>query len=358
MGFNLEFSAQNGVEQASLEFDLATPCPPNEARLAHWLSFSLPQADIDRALRWAEHPDHFLISIDDARYPSLLRTTVGPPLVLFALGNIQLLNQACLAIVGSRNASALGSQTAHDFAREVASRHVTVVSGLALGIDGAAHRGALTAQQGSTIAVLGTGIDTPYPNSHKRLYELIAQQGCVISEFALGTPGVRYNFPKRNRIIAGLSRALLVVEAARSSGSLITAKLAADFGRDVMAIPGSIHSATSKGCHQLIRDGAALVESVEDIFAACPALLSTQTTANEAPLPDGTPNIEGIEAIATTTKDSEHLNKVGFSPVSVQTLLEQSNESLSVWHQRLSEWEISGQVTRLADGRFVRTLAS
>jgi DNA processing protein len=202
---------------------------------------------------------------------------------------------------------------------------------------------------------LGTGIDIPYPNSHKRLYELIAQQGCVISEFALGTPGVRYNFPKRNRIIAGLSQALLVVEAARNSGSLITAKLAADFGREVMAIPGSIHSATSKGCHQLIRDGAALIESVADIFAACPSLLATQPSSEtNLPLNESSP----INTKPPSVLPNEHIHKIGFAPVSVQTLLEQSNESLAVWCQRLSEWEISGQITRLPDGRFVRTVAS
>jgi DNA processing protein len=203
---------------------------------------------------------HSLLTLASA-YPQALLTTPDPPPVLFAVGRVDLLNRPGIAIVGSRNATQQGVSNAEGFATALARAGVTVVSGLALGIDAAAHRGALAADaDASTVAVVGTGVDIVYPASNRELMKEIRSRGVVVSEFALRTPAIAHNFPRRNRIIAGLARGVLVVEAALRSGSLITARLAAEAGREVFAIPGSIHSPLARGCHRLIRDGAKLVE--------------------------------------------------------------------------------------------------
>ena len=222
-------------------------------------------AAVKSALDWAEAEGHHLLAFDDPRYPPRLLEISDPPPVLFVHGNPDALARPSLAIVGSRHASQSGLGHARDFARALGDAGLTIVSGLAQGIDAAAHRGALDTQAG-TVAVMGTGIDLVYPTGHRALAEAIASNGALVSELPLGAPVLRSNFPRRNRLIAGLTLATLVVEAARQSGSLITARQATEAGRDVMAIPGSIHSPLSKGCHQLIRDGAKLVESAEDVL--------------------------------------------------------------------------------------------
>jgi DNA processing protein len=230
------------------------------------------QTYIDAALVWLTDDRYqdarHILTWDSADYPAQLLTINDPPLVLFVQGNPLALSQIAVGIVGARNATQQGILNARSFAQTLAEKNITVISGLALGIDAAAHEGALLASNNShsTIAVMGTGIDRVYPSSHRDLAHRIATKGAVISEFPVGTPPIAHNFPRRNRLIAGLSRGILVVEAAVRSGSLITARVAGEQGREVLAIPGSIHAPLSKGCHQLIKQGAKLVESAQDIL--------------------------------------------------------------------------------------------
>ncbi len=230
------------------------------------------QTYIDAALVWLTDDRYqevrHILTWDSVNYPAQLLTINDPPLVLFVQGNPLTLSQMAVGIVGARNATQQGILNARLFAQTLAEKNITVISGLALGIDAAAHEGALLASNNSysTIAVMGTGIDRVYPSSHRDLAHRIATKGAVISEFPVGTPPIAHNFPRRNRLIAGLSRGILVVEAAVRSGSLITARVAGEQGREVLAIPGSIHAPLSKGCHQLIKQGAKLVESAHDIL--------------------------------------------------------------------------------------------
>lgn len=224
-----------------------------------------PDQAILAALAWAEQPGHHLLTLADANYPSSLLTTDDPPLILYVRGRVELLSQPMFAVVGSRNATAQGERDAEAFSAALVAAGLTVVSGLALGIDAAAHRGGLSSSAG-TVAVVGTGVDRLYPARNADLAREIVNLGAIVSEFPLGTPALASNFPRRNRIIAGLGLGCLVVEAALRSGSLITARLAAEAGREVFAIPGSIHSPLTRGCHQLIRQGAKLVESAQDIL--------------------------------------------------------------------------------------------
>ncbi|MDP2132593.1 MAG: DNA-processing protein DprA, partial [Sulfuritalea sp.] len=223
------------------------------------------EAAIATALEWTQQPGNRLLTLADEDYPQQLLSAYDPPLLLYVKGDTALLNRPMLAVVGSRNATGQGVRDAEAFARALGDAGLTIVSGLALGIDAAAHRGALTTPA-STLAVIGTGADRLYPARNEALARQISEQGVVLSEFPLGTPALAANFPRRNRIIAGLGLGCLVVEAAPKSGSLITARLAAECGREVFAIPGSIHSPLSRGCHQLIRQGAKLVESAHDIL--------------------------------------------------------------------------------------------
>lgn len=341
------------------------------------------EARIDLAMEWQLKPNHSLISITDPRYPASLRTSFSPPLLLYVAGDPKWLNQPSLAIVGSRNASALGLQTAQQFAQELAQLGLTIVSGMASGIDSAAHRGALLAfnnsqanddqssentqlktrlQCASTIAVIGTGIDQCYPEQNRRLNDLIQNNGCVVSEFALGMGPRKHHFPLRNRIIAGLSLGLLVVEAARESGSLITANQALEMGKEIFAIPSSIHSPVGKGCHYLIKNGAHLVEQVQDILSALPKnqfagslFANSQFTSSVPPNSNDTKSRAAKQS--SNLLEATGLHWVGHSPVSVQTLVEISGESLTVWFERLCDWELSGLVERTLDGRFFRKIS-
>ena len=216
-------------------------------------------------LHWLEKEDNSLITLADAHYPQALLEIPDPPPILYAKGDLSCLKMPAIAMVGSRNASVQGEKNAEEFAYALSEQGFSIISGMALGIDGAAHRGALKNKNGKTIAVVGTGLDIVYPAKHRELAHKIVEQGLVISEFAIGTPSRPQNFPRRNRIISGLSLGCLVVEANTQSGSLITAKCAAEQGREVFAIPGSIHSPMSKGCHELIKQGAKLVDCIKDI---------------------------------------------------------------------------------------------
>ena len=225
-----------------------------------------PDLEAIRAdLNWLAQDNNHLITLADEIYPKSLLEISDPPPMLFAKGDLSTLNLPSIGIVGSRNASTQGERNAENFAQALAESGLCIVSGMALGIDGAAHRGALKADKGRTIAVVGTGLDIVYPSKHRDLAHKIASQGLMLSEFSIGTPSRPENFPQRNRIISGLSLGCLVVEANIQSGSLITAKFAIEQGREVFAIPGSIHSPVSKGCHLLIKQGAKLVDTTQDI---------------------------------------------------------------------------------------------
>lgn len=247
---------------------------------------------VEKDLNWAQLPGHSIIALEDDAYPSLLREISNPPLILYVRGEKTILKQRQLAMVGSRKASSNGRKTAQEFAHALAKANWIVTSGLALGIDQAAHRGALSAQ-GLTIGVAGTGLDHIYPPSHQHLYqEIIEQGGAILSEFPLSTPPYAGNFPRRNRIISGLSRGVLLVEAALRSGSLVTARHALEQDREVFAIPGSIYHPLSRGCHALIRQGAKLVETLSDILEELDGLkYDPHTTAppSALPLPDLAP---------------------------------------------------------------------
>ena len=236
-----------------------------EGGIASAIAQGVEEDKLVSALAWLAEPDNRLLTLADNEYPKTLLEISDPPPLLYVKGDISRLNQPCIAVVGSQNATPQGLNTAEAFSHALADAGWCVVSGMALGIDGAAHRGALVGSA-STIAVVGTGLDIVYPARHRELAHEIAQKGAMISEFPLGTAPISSNFPRRNRIISGLTRGVLVVEANRHSGSLITARLAGEQGREVFAIPGSIHSPLSKGCHLLIKQGAKLVDSIHDIL--------------------------------------------------------------------------------------------
>ncbi len=303
-----------------------------------------------------------LFTLGDSNYPASLLNISDPPLLLYAVGDGDLNALHALAIVGSRNATVQGLENARHFAKALYRAGLTVVSGLALGIDGAAHQGALdgledgagggetgpTNQQPATIAVVGTGLDTVYPKRHHALAHAIARHGMLLSEYPLGTPPLAANFPRRNRIISALSHGTLVVEAALKSGSLITARLAAEQGKEIFAIPGSIHSVHVRGCHELIRQGAKLVETVQDILDELKLPLSFSTSfqpdagQNNAP---GTPPAAAKDAL---------LLALGYDPVSLDALQARTGMDTALLLARLMEMELEGAVARLPGGLFQR----
>ncbi|RYF35197.1 MAG: DNA-protecting protein DprA [Comamonadaceae bacterium] len=294
-----------------------------------------------------------IVTLADAAYPASLLEMADPPVLLYAIGNpafaLDRMPRA-LAIVGSRNPTPQGTSNARSFAQALGDADITVVSGLALGVDGAAHQGALDAvrdpAQFATVAVVGTGLDRVYPARHRALAHEIIAHGLIVSEFPLGTPPLNQNFPKRNRIIAGLTRGTLVVEAALQSGSLITARLAVEQGKEVFAIPGSIHSPQSRGCHALIRQGAKLVESVNDVLEE----LRFDDAMNSI-----SPHADCTAAAAPNDPEDEGLLKdLGFDPVSLDALCARTGYSAAALQARLLELELDGHVARLPGGLFQR----
>ena len=307
-------------------------------------------AGIERDLRWLEVPGRTLLTADDPRYPAQLAAVPGMPPALFVEGDPNLLSRPQVAIVGSRAASASGRETALDFAARLAAQGFAITSGLATGIDAAAHRGALAAG-GVTIAVCGTGLDRVYPAEHRELAASIVASGALVSEFPTGTPPRSQNFPRRNRLLSGLARGVLVIEAAARSGSLITARLAGEQGRDVMAVPGSIHNPLARGCHRLIKDGAALVETVDDVLAALGVsrLAGASICAQEAC--DGTKFRNGA-----LDSDAEMLlNALGFEPADLDRLVERTGMATRSVISKLQLLELEGRVESLAGGRYSRT---
>lgn len=304
---------------------------------------------IDATQAWLARPGHALLTYNDAGYPPLLREIADPPLLLHARGNSALLARPALGIVGSRNATTQGRLNAERFARSLADAGLTIVSGLALGIDAAAHAGALQGA-GSTVAVIGTGIDVVYPGANAALAQRIAQGGCVVSEFALGTPARAPHFPIRNRTISGMARGVLVVEAAERSGSLITARCAGEQGRDVFAIPGSIHATLSKGCHRLIREGAMLVETADDILA----VLHAGDAARARPADDGNARCEETMMTSLERAAQPLLDVLTYDPVSADELASRLQLDAADTQASLLALELAGVVERLPGGAFQR----
>lgn len=289
-----------------------------------------------------------LVTLTDPAYPPLLKQIPDPPIALFARGDVSLLAQPQLAMVGSRNPSVEGRRNAEEFAAYLAQCGLVITSGMALGIDAASHKGAL--KKGQTVAVWGTGLDKAYPPRNRELAEEIAAKGLVVTEFPPGTPPLPTHFPRRNRIISGLSVGTLVVEAARQSGSLITARLASEQGREVFAIPGSIHNPMAKGCHRLLRDGAKLVESAADILEELSPLLGLEA----APQPGAQP-APGAESAAP--EDPEYkllLNSLDFAPTSVDALVERTGLTPDVVSSMLLMLELQGHVEASPGGRYSR----
>nr|WP_307729690.1 MULTISPECIES: DNA-processing protein DprA [unclassified Massilia] len=302
---------------------------------------------IDTTLAWLRTPSHHVLALGDAAYPQALATIPDPPLLLYIRGRIDLLARPALAIVGSRNATLQGKTNAGAFATALSDAGVCVVSGLALGIDAAAHEGALRGA-GSTIAVVGTGADLFYPACNRALAQRIASEGCIVSEYALGTPPTSGNFPRRNRIISGLSSGVLVVEAAAQSGSLITARVAAEQGREVFALPGSIHAPLAKGCHQLIRDGARLIETVDEVLEALQVAPRLCTPAVA---------VASAQALPTETDCTDLLAQLGHEPLDVDYLLELTGADIGQLSMGLLALEMAGMIERLPGGKVQRVVA-
>ena len=296
-----------------------------------------PSEAVDHSLAWASQPDHHILTLADSSYPQSLLEIPDPPSVLYIRGNPALLQSPGIAIVGSRNATPQGLKTAESFAQALAGRGFAIISGLALGIDAAAHRGALTTE-GATIAVIGTGADRIYPARNKELALAIARHGTIVSEFPLGTPAIAANFPRRNRIISGLSRGVLVVEAAPESGSLITARLAAEQGREVFAIPGSIHSPVARGCHKLIKQGAKLVETAQDILEEL----------------GGDPEPRDVPDLVKTSGNDDLLKALGHVPCELDELVDRTGLSADLLLGELLTLELDGLIATLPGNRYQR----
>ncbi|WP_440548375.1 DNA-processing protein DprA [Trinickia sp.] len=351
------------------------------------------QADVgdarERTAAWCTQPGNALVALDDPAYPSALLTMHDPPALLYVTGQLESLHAPSVAIVGSRNATAQGANDAGSFARELAAAGLAVVSGLALGIDAAAHRGALQAK-GVTIAVVGTGADLVYPAQHRALAREIAARGAIVSEWPLGTPAKPAHFPQRNRLIAGLARGVLVIEAALRSGSLITARLANEMGRDVFAIPGSIHAPLSRGCHQLIKDGAKLTETPDDIFdefgatrpgRAVPGASDTggrlaprqsrptpsgtspskpaRTRASHASPPEPLPLFDAPLAVFPAQRPlsgaaARLLDALGHAPAALEILASRTEMDSAALQAALLELELRGCIAALPGGRYAR----
>jgi DNA processing protein len=299
-------------------------------------------AVIDADLHWLDQANNTVITIQDAAYPDLLKQLPDPPPLLFVRGNVELLSQPQIAIVGSRNPSSQGKATAFEFAKSLSQCGFVITSGLALGIDAASHQGALNVG-GGTIAVVGTGLDRVYPAKHKDLATEIIATGAMVSEFPLGTQAKANHFPRRNRIISGLSQGLLVVEAAKQSGSLITARMALEQNREVFAIPGSIHNPLARGCNALIREGAKLVETTQDILEEF-----HQYNQQHENLINN--SMQSTLDLAQQTL----LNRVLFSPTAIDDLVQECGQSVETISAMLLILELQGYLEATAGGCYVR----
>ena len=299
------------------------------------------QPAIATALEWAKGENQHIVTLADPEYPRALLEISDPPSLLYVRGRIELLNRPILSIVGSRNPTPQGILNAERFSAALAESGLVIASGLALGIDAAAHRGALDSG-GDTIAFIGTGIDRIYPARNKELAHEIGMRGAIVSEFPIGTPVIASNFPRRNRLISGIARGVLVVEAALESGSLITARLAAEQGREVFAIPGSIHSPQARGCHKLIKQGAKLVDAAQDILEELDWHVSVPTIMDNRSTEDVRPEIQQL------------LSQMGFDSCSVDELVDRSGLTAEELSVMLLHLELEGRVASLPGNRYQR----
>jgi DNA processing protein len=316
---------------------LADVAPFAGSAVAYALAMGPDAGLIERTLRWGEDPAHRLICFEDADYPELLREIHDPPGVLYVTGDARLLQRVAVAIVGARNATPQGQRDARAMARTLSGAGLTVVSGLALGIDTAAHLGGLEGGS-SSIAVTATGPDLVYPRRNRELAKRLMEEGCVVTEFALGTPPASGNFPRRNRLISGLARAVLVVEANEKSGSLVTAGCALQQNREVLAMPGSVHSPLAKGCHKLLKDGAALAECANDVLDSI-----------------GLPRVDAeLSPSAEKSSPDPLLLEIGFAPLSPDQIALRTGMPAAMVAARLSRLQIEGRIEEVAGGRFQR----
>lgn len=318
---------------------LATPASTLKEIVRPAVANAITQEPNEEALAavsaWLDDPNNHIVTLADTEFPQSLLNIPDPPVLLYVKGRLNLLNHPSIAVVGSRNASTQGLRNAEAFAQALSELNLCVVSGMAHGIDTAAHIGGLRGQ-GSSIAVVGTGLDKVYPSANRELAHQLAAEGTLISEFPLGMPPLAQNFPRRNRIISGLSLGCLIVEASLQSGSLITARMALEQGRDVFAIPGSIHAPQSKGCHALIKQGATLVENPRDIL-------------DELGWHSSPTNI-----ISNPDEDHPIFEHLGFDPVSLDNLSQRSRLTIEALSAILLQLELDGRVTTLAGGMYQR----
>lgn len=307
-----------------------------KADIAAEIKKGIADEAIAPALAWLEEPGNHIVTLADSDYPQALLNIPDPPLLLYVKGRLDLLNRPALAVVGSRSATPQGMHNAEAFAKSLSDAGLCIISGLAHGIDASAHRGALHGA-GSSIAIVGTGLDKVYPAANRDLAHVLAQQGTLVSEFPLGTPPLAANFPRRNRLISGMSMGCLVVEASLQSGSLITARLALEQGREVFAIPGSIHAPQSKGCHALLKQGAKLVETAQDILEE----LGGQLVATAQPASSG-------------GSASALLDHLGYDPADVDTLCARSGLTIAELSAMLLSLELEGRISALPGGLYQR----
>lgn len=346
--------AQFGSPAAVLAQSGSTLTRTVSAKVAAAITSGPAAEKLDAAKKWLDGEANHLLTLADADYPASLLEISDPPPILYLKGNRALLAAIGIAVVGSRNATPVGLQNAEAFSRALSLAGLTIISGMALGIDAAAHRGGLDGGA-SSIAVVGTGLDLIYPARNKALAKELAEKGLIVSEFSLGTPALAQNFPRRNRIISGLSRGVLVVEAALASGSLITARQAAEQGREVFAIPGTIHSPFSKGCHQLIKQGAKLVDDANDILVE---LQWRNTVASTTKSGD---HGETSDAASDYENDTDHdaatdpvLTAMGYDPASIDALMERVDLPADQVLLRITELEIDGVIRSLPGGKYQR----
>jgi DNA processing protein len=328
---------------ASPEGVLAADVRALQAVVTHGIAAAIKQGPLPDALQqaqtWLSQAGHCLVTIADPEYPAALLQTADPPLVLYVNGRAELLDKPALAVVGSRNATPQGAAIAEELACALSDAGITIVSGLALGIDAAAHRGGLRGAA-SSVAIVGTGLDVVYPARNRNLAHELAARGALASEFPLATPPLAANFPRRNRLISGLCRGCLVVEAAEQSGSLITARFANEQGREVFAIPGSIHSPLSKGCHALIKQGAKLVESANDVLE--------ELGLSPAAAPAGPADVADKEENALL------LRYLGHAPTALDVLCERTGWPAGKIAGMLLDLELNGRVASMPGGLFQR----
>lgn len=327
-----EFGSPEAVLAAPVSSLKTFVKPETASAIAH----GVPDDALAATLAWLIDSQNHIVTLGDRDYPQSLLNIADPPLLLYVKGRLDLLNTTAIAIVGSRHATPQGINNAEEFANSLSNAGLCIISGMAHGIDAAAHRGALRGQ-GSSIAVFGTGLDKVYPAANRDLAHVLAKQGTIISEFPLGTPPVGSNFPRRNRLISGMSIGCLIVEASLQSGSLITARQAMEQGRDVFAIPGSIHSPQSRGCHKLIKQGAKLVETAQDILEELAGQL--------VPVPG---------QAQATGEDTGLLDQIGFDPVSIDALCLRSGLTVSQLSAMLLTLELEGRIATLPGGLFQR----